>query len=71
LKWEGRRGNQKKALEMEGQKQEGKNKRAEVGAKNERVERELEGKFLPFSWFSFVVFLRVFSSLCLRRRKRW
>jgi len=35
-------------LEMEGQKQESKSRRVEVEAKNERVERELEGKFLPF-----------------------
>jgi len=33
---------------MEGQKQESKSRRVEVGAKKERVERELEGKFLPF-----------------------
>jgi len=29
--------------------------RVEVRAKNERVEQELEDKFLPFSWFFFVV----------------
>jgi len=47
-KQEGKSGNQKKTLEMEGQKQENKSMRVEVGAKNERVERELEGKLLPF-----------------------
>jgi hypothetical protein len=34
---------------MEGQKQDGENKKVEVGAKNEKVEQKLEGKFLPFS----------------------
>ncbi len=43
-------------------KQKGKNGRAEVGAKNERVEQEFEGKFFPFSafffplWFFFLCF---------------
>jgi hypothetical protein len=34
-------------------KQKGKNKRLEVGAKNEKAKWELEGKFLPFSTFLF------------------
>jgi hypothetical protein len=40
-------------------KQKGINKRGKVGAKSERVERELEGKLLPFStifFFSMVFF---------------
>jgi len=31
-------------------------KRAEVGAKSERVEQELEGKFLPFFAFFFLLY---------------
>ncbi len=30
--------------------------RAEVGAKSEKVEQELEGKFPPYSWFLFFWF---------------
>jgi len=33
--------------------------------------REKKSKFLPFYWFFFVVFLRVLSSLCLGRKRRW
>ncbi len=39
-------------------------KRVEVGAKNEKVERELERKLLPFFWF-FVLFFCVFWLLCV------
>jgi len=34
-------------------KQKGKNKRPEVGTKNEKAKWELEGKLLPFSTFLF------------------
>jgi hypothetical protein len=47
-----------------------KSRKVEAGAKSKKAERELEGKLLPFSWFSFVVLLCVLSFLCLRRR-RW
>ncbi len=40
------------------------NKRVEAGAKSERAKHEFEGKLPPFSWFSFVNFLCVLSSLC-------
>jgi hypothetical protein len=49
------------------------NKRAEVGAKSERAERELEGKLPPFSaFFSFsMVFFSLFSFLFFYlKRKR-
>jgi hypothetical protein len=36
-------------------KQKGRNKRPETGAKSERIEEELEGKFLPFSAFFFLL----------------
>jgi hypothetical protein len=49
---------------MEGQKQEGKSRRAKVGAKNERVEQEFEGNFLPFFWF-FLLFFYVFCLFCI------
>jgi hypothetical protein len=50
-------------------KWKGRSRRAEAGAKNEKVERELEGKLPPFSFF-FVVFLCVLFSLCFRRKKQ-
>ncbi len=50
-------------------KQKGKSRRVGMGAQSERVEVKLEGKSLPFSWFFFVVFLRVLFSLYLKRRR--
>jgi hypothetical protein len=52
-----RRRCQEKGLETKG-----KSRRTEVGAKNERVEWELEGKLPLFS--TFVFFTMVFFSLC-------
>jgi hypothetical protein len=49
----------KKMRRREHLKQKGKNKRPEVGAKNEKAKWELEGKLLPFStilFFSMVFF---------------
>jgi hypothetical protein len=42
-------------------KQKGRNGRAEVGAKSEKAERELEGKLLPF--FAFFYFTMIYFSL--------
>ncbi len=46
-------------------KWKGTSKKAQMGAKSERAEWELEGKFLPFFSFCFVVFL------CVLLRRRW
>jgi len=40
-------------------KRKHRNRRAEAGAKRERVKQELEGKLPPFSWF-FLLFPCVF-----------
>jgi hypothetical protein len=49
-------------------KQKGKNGRVEAGAKNEKAEREFEGKLPPF--FAFLFFYMVsFLFFCLRRRR--
>ncbi len=45
------------------------NRKVEVKAKSERVERELEGKLPPFSWFFFVVFLCVLFFFVFEKNK--
>jgi len=54
---------------MEGQKQEGESKKVEVGARNERVEKELEDKFFPFFWFFFGCFLVCFIFFVFKKNK--
>jgi len=40
------------------------NKKAKAGAKSDKVEREFEGKFLPFSCY-FLLFSFMFCFLCV------
>jgi hypothetical protein len=70
LKREGIRGRAKVVVKRKRLKQKGKSEKAEAWTKSERAKQELEGELPPFLWFSFVVFLCVLSTLCLRKRKR-
>jgi len=48
-------------------KRKGKSRRAKAGAKSERAEQDLEGKFVPF--FAFFFLYRFFSPLFFGLKK--
>jgi uncharacterized protein YybS (DUF2232 family) len=54
---------------MEGQKQEGKSRKAKVRTKSEKAKRELEGKLPPFFLFFFFCFLVCFGFSVFEKKK--